>query len=115
MTVSGVCEADSMLKEMAVAVASAVGNEGKREAKPIPERRPLDKQMKGLGVMEPEKKEKKPAGSINATNRRLYYCKQCGYVVFRDEPPYMCPICKAKREMFQEIVTTQGYYTRTLV
>ncbi|MFH2112348.1 MAG: ferredoxin-thioredoxin reductase catalytic domain-containing protein [Candidatus Bathyarchaeota archaeon] len=89
-------------------------HEGKKEAKPIPERRPLDKQMRGLGMEEPESKETTPKGSINATDRILFYCKQCGYVVFRNEPPYVCPICRAKREMFQEIVTTQGYYTRKL-
>ncbi|WP_455364674.1 rubredoxin-like domain-containing protein, partial [[Eubacterium] cellulosolvens] len=34
-----------------------------------------------------------------------WYCKQCGYVAFREEPPYLCPICKAKREMFAQIKT----------
>ena len=37
--------------------------------------------------------------------KKLWYCKQCGYVVFREDPPYICPICKAKREMFEEIET----------
>jgi rubrerythrin len=26
-------------------------------------------------------------------------------VVFRDDPPYVCPICKAKKEMFAQIET----------
>jgi rubrerythrin len=34
---------------------------------------------------------------------KLWYCKQCGYTVFREEPPYICPICKAKKELFAEI------------
>jgi len=34
---------------------------------------------------------------------KMWYCKQCGYVVFREDPPYVCPICKARREMFAEI------------
>jgi rubrerythrin len=39
-----------------------------------------------------------------ATNKlKFWYCKQCGYVVFREEPPYICPICKARRELFAEI------------
>ena len=37
--------------------------------------------------------------------KKLWYCKQCGYVVYREDPPYVCPICKAKREMFAEIET----------
>jgi rubrerythrin len=35
--------------------------------------------------------------------KKLWYCKQCGYVVFREDPPYVCPICKAKKELFAEI------------
>ena len=34
---------------------------------------------------------------------QLYYCKVCGYVAFREEPPYVCPICQAKREMFAPV------------
>ena len=34
---------------------------------------------------------------------KLYYCRQCGYICFREDSPYVCPICKAKREMFNEI------------
>ena len=32
-----------------------------------------------------------------------WYCKQCGYICYREEPPYLCPICKANRELFAEI------------
>jgi rubredoxin len=35
--------------------------------------------------------------------RRLWYCAQCGYVAYREDPPLVCPICKAKKEMFKEI------------
>ena len=38
--------------------------------------------------------------------KKLWYCKQCGYVVYREDPPYVCPICKAKKEMFAEIEST---------
>ena len=43
------------------------------------------------------------AAESEATGRSLWYCKQCGYVVFREEAPYICPICKAKKEFFAEI------------
>jgi ferredoxin-thioredoxin reductase catalytic subunit len=85
--------------------------EGSTELKPVPERRPLEKQSKAYNVaaVSPEEKpvavakeEPKETSEIKA---KLWYCKQCGYVVFRDEPPYTCPICKAKREMFAEIKT----------
>jgi rubrerythrin len=29
---------------------------------------------------------------------------------FREEPPYICPVCKAKREMFAELNITTGVY-----
>jgi len=40
---------------------------------------------------------------ISEVRKKLWYCKQCGYVVFREDPPFICPICKAKKEMFAEI------------
>jgi ferredoxin-thioredoxin reductase catalytic chain len=85
--------------------------EGKTELKPVPERRPLEKQSKAYSVasVAPEertavaaKEEMKAASEVKP---KLWYCKQCGYVVFRDEPPYTCPVCKAKKEMFAEIKT----------
>ena len=74
-------------------------------ADPIPERRPQEKQMRALMTDGDEERQKAVTGeSARATERTLLYCKVCGYVVFREEPPYVCPICRAKREMFAEIV-----------
>jgi rubrerythrin len=54
--------------------------------------------------------EKPPASAASqavktqpTVKKKLWYCKQCGYVVFREDPPYVCPVCKAKRDMFAEI------------
>jgi len=81
----------------------------------VPERRPLDKQQRAYGSQAavtqqaaPEGEQKKPAATQAkklqpAVKKKLWYCKQCGYVVFREDPPYVCPICKAKREIFAEI------------
>jgi rubrerythrin len=54
-------------------------------------------------AVEPSKEEAKAAPTTKPP--KLWYCKQCGYVVFRDEAPYVCPICKAKKEMFAELKT----------
>jgi rubrerythrin len=75
-------------------------HEGRKEARAIPERRPYAKQTASLGL------------EMEKPGKKLLYCRQCGYVVFREEPPYVCPICQAKREMFEEIVTASGHYTR---
>ena len=73
---------------------------------PIPERRPKEKQMRALMVAgDEEDQEATPGETAVATGRTFHYCRVCGYVVFREEPPYVCPICRAKREMFAEIVT----------
>jgi ferredoxin-thioredoxin reductase catalytic subunit len=91
--------------------------EGKKELPAVPERRPLEKQARvylaSAVTKKPEAEvEEKPAAiakeeskEMLGTKPKLWYCKQCGYVVFRDEPPYVCPICKAKKEMFAEIKT----------
>lgn len=99
--------------------------EGKVELEPIPERRPIEKQsiayasastvsgakpevkpLEATSEEEPAKramKAREAANIIPEIKKKLFYCKQCGYVVYRDDPPYICPICKAKREMFAEI------------
>jgi len=91
--------------------------EGKQELPTVPERRPLEKQSRAYTAVsapketEAAKAEEKPAAPreevkvMLETKPKLWYCKQCGYVVFRDDPPYVCPICKAKKEMFAEIKT----------
>ena len=91
--------------------------EGKTALKPIPERRPIEKQSRAYNVVAESPEEKSGTDErantvVDAENNatfgirpKLWYCKQCGYVVFRDEPPYTCPICKARKEMFKEIIT----------
>ena len=81
--------------------------EGKVPITSIPERRPPAKiarasetqvQLSTQTTVAP-KSEEKPL----KTEMKLWYCKQCGYVVFREDPPYICPICKAKKELFAKI------------
>lgn len=85
--------------------------EGRMSITSIPERRPLDKQARASGVIAgPSSQTVTVAKPDEGPSRmRLWYCKQCGYVVFREEPPYVCPICKAKREFFAPI--SIGAYT----
>ncbi len=33
---------------------------------------------------------------------RIWRCRVCGYLCAREGPPEVCPICKAKRERFEE-------------
>jgi ferredoxin-thioredoxin reductase catalytic subunit len=85
--------------------------EGKAPIRSIPERRPKEKQARAYATTA-ETSEKIPTASGTAVvvsketsqvKKKMWYCKQCGYVCYREEPPYVCPICKAKREMFAEM------------
>jgi len=86
--------------------------EGKTSISQITERRPIEKQVRAY-ALSPEATAQKTSEMAAATvsvsketsliKLKLWYCKQCGYVCFREDPPYICPICKAKREMFTEI------------
>ncbi len=85
----------------------------------VPERRPIEKQNRAYEPQSKTAAEPAPAGQETAekpasskqvkpaakgeVKKKLWYCKQCGYVVYREDPPYICPICKAKQEMFEEI------------
>jgi ferredoxin-thioredoxin reductase catalytic chain len=79
--------------------------EGKQPAHPISERRPVDKLERAYKAARPSPAAKTPTKlqPASPTKLKLWYCKQCGYVCYREEPPYVCPICKAKREMFAEV------------
>jgi ferredoxin-thioredoxin reductase catalytic subunit len=81
-----------------------------KELPTVPERRPIQKQSRSYESAA-EKGETKPTTTeteketLIELKPKLWYCKQCGYVVYRDDPPYVCPICKAKKEMFAELKT----------
>jgi ferredoxin-thioredoxin reductase catalytic subunit/rubredoxin len=85
--------------------------EGKTPILPIPERRPVEKQARAyaatrvaaVGVSSQKTAEAKAEGQSVEVKKKLWYCRQCGYVLFREDPPYVCPICKAKRDMFAQI------------
>jgi ferredoxin-thioredoxin reductase catalytic subunit len=87
----------------------------------VPERRPIEKQNRAYapegakeepaaltptqGTQEKPSTSQPTATGKGEVKKKLWYCKQCGYVVYREDAPYVCPICKAKREMFAEIKT----------
>jgi len=71
---------------------------GEARVKPIPERR--------LG--REERLKKMTANPNNGDLKNLAYpvwrCKVCGYLAARNEPPEVCPICKAKKERFERFL-----------
>jgi hypothetical protein len=82
----------------------------------IPERRPVDKQISTPGEDLRNVNPSQPFLPINTVTetqkgkKKVWYCRQCGYMCFREDPPYICPLCKAKREIFAEVNITTGVY-----
>lgn len=77
---------------------------------PIPERRPTEIIEAGMEAKEKlerdspdleETTEEKPAKK-SEENIKVWRCTVCGYLAARENPPPVCPICKAKSERFEE-------------
>jgi ferredoxin-thioredoxin reductase catalytic chain len=65
---------------------------GEKNVEPIPERR-LPKE---------ERKRAEPV--ITSLPLPVWRCKVCGYLCAREEPPLVCPICKAKKDRFERFM-----------
>jgi ferredoxin-thioredoxin reductase catalytic subunit len=69
---------------------------GERPLSPIPERRP------------PGGQKKAPPKSMPVKESPLCYpvwrCKVCGYLCARENPPPICPICKAGKDRFERFM-----------
>jgi ferredoxin-thioredoxin reductase catalytic subunit len=63
----------------------------------IPERRPPENsrgKKQQAGIFE----------SVGKLSLPVWRCKVCGYLCARQEPPEICPICKAKKERFERFI-----------
>jgi rubrerythrin len=68
---------------------------------PIPERRPpASVREKGKGPQELEKGGGSPL-QVPPLRYPVWRCTVCGYLCAREEPPLVCPICKAKKDRFE--------------
>lgn len=72
--------------------------EGKKKPKSIPERRPSKEKR------EKKKKQNKKDKKMSNLEYPVWRCKVCGYLCAKDNPPEVCPICKAKKERFEEFM-----------
>lgn len=68
-----------------------------KKFKTIPERRP-DKSERQMS--------KAIQGEMKLSNLTVpvWRCKVCGYLCGRENPPEVCPICKAKQERFERFI-----------
>ena len=70
--------------------------EGKQKSGPIPERRP-PREKRGS-------KKASPGRVDTSLSKPVWRCKVCGYLCGRDQPPEVCPICKAKKDRFERFM-----------
>ncbi len=72
---------------------------GFKQARSIPERRP---------PREMRQQYKAPAAREAQVTGKLAYpvwrCRVCGYLCARDNPPEVCPVCKAKKDRFEKFM-----------
>jgi ferredoxin-thioredoxin reductase catalytic chain len=89
----------------ALYVSQEVLDGGKKAAR-IPDRRPAEGMRESRPGTEPN--AVRPEAPVLPDLSRLPYplwrCKVCGYLCAREEPPEVCPICKAKKDRFERFL-----------
>lgn len=71
--------------------------DGKKELGRIPERRPPKEQRQAQRVAPTPPR-------VSALSYPVWRCRVCGYLCARDEPPDVCPVCKAKKDRFERFI-----------
>lgn len=71
---------------------------GEHLTTPVPERRP-SRIMRGTAAMVSR------ISSFSGLTGQIpaFRCRVCGYLCSRDEPPEVCPICKADKDRFEKL------------
>lgn len=70
---------------------------GKKSIAPIPERRPQG----GPSAAPATSGADTPLSGLKYP---LWRCRVCGYLCARDEPPAKCPVCKADKDRFEQLI-----------
>ncbi len=81
----------------ALYVNEAIAN-GTRKAVPVPERRP-PRSQRGKSIVRFTTAQDSPLFPLP-----IWRCKVCGYLCAREQPPDLCPICKAAKERFEKFI-----------
>ena len=75
---------------------------GKKALTSIPERR----NKTTYSTSKSDNKDIKSANEILVKGLKypVYRCKVCGYLCARNNPPEICPVCKAKKDRFEKFI-----------
>ncbi len=80
----------------ALYVSQAIAK-GEEQPRSIPERRPPPEQRR-------KARKEAAAGALSGLPYPVWRCRVCGYLCARDEPPELCPVCKARKERFERFL-----------
>jgi ferredoxin-thioredoxin reductase catalytic chain len=72
--------------------------EGRGHAEPLPDRRPVKRSERA------QHQEQKAGAGKSELSHPVWRCRVCGYLAARDEPPGVCPICKATKDRFDRFM-----------
>lgn len=75
---------------------------GERELGSVPERRPSDEER--AKAAEAQRARAAGSGVGLVPPLPVWRCTVCGYLCGRDEPPEVCPICKATKDRFERFL-----------
>jgi ferredoxin-thioredoxin reductase catalytic chain len=70
---------------------------GEKPVAPVPERRPVEEERMKV-------KEQSAGAAPSELPLPVWRCKVCGYLCAREEPPGVCPICKAEKDRFERFM-----------
>jgi ferredoxin-thioredoxin reductase catalytic subunit len=73
--------------------------QGKKLTGPVPERRPprSERVKKGSGYIH-------SGAPLHSLPLPVWRCTVCGYLCAREQPPEICPVCKAKKDRFERFI-----------
>ena len=71
---------------------------GEKKIASIPERRPSPE------VRQQKEPEAHHWERISSLPYPVWRCKVCGYLCAREQPPEICPVCKAKKDRFERFL-----------
>lgn len=77
--------------------------EGSRKVAPVPERRPPRSQRGNVAQRAVQTVQAGPS-SLSTLAFPVWRCRVCGYLCAREQPPGICPVCKAKKDRFERFI-----------
>jgi len=69
---------------------------GEKQLEPVPERRFSSYEKQALNTQ--------PPVGVKSLSYPVWRCRVCGYLCAREQPPDLCPICKADKDRFEKFL-----------